>query len=327
MKIKFKRRRSRPVWLDAQQPLQQWYATSLGQSIAERLEVELNDRLRSVFGYQGLQVGNLVPGLQLLSGAGLQRQFVIDAPQNEKPDTDQHTATPTTQNNSQRKKENARVRNSSGGHDSRESDDVTRTESHDVVCSHLHADVLSLPIASGTMKAVAFFHTLDFCDHPHQALREANRVLTDDGELIIVGFNPYSAFGARHALTAWRRREPWNGCFYARHRVSDWLSVLDYRVLGSNALFMRPPINSERVIRRLSSMEKSHRWMGGLGGVYIMHARKQTLPMTTVRARTMRVRKPLAAGSLARAVDPAAARTTATVARIGSRMSAPKGLS
>ena len=98
----------------------------------------------------------------------------------------------------------------------------------DVHAADIHADVTALPIAGGSMKAVLFFHTLDFCSDPHRALREADRVLTDDGQLIIVGFNPWSAFGARHALSAWRRREPWNGRFYSRGRVGEWLSVLDY---------------------------------------------------------------------------------------------------
>ena len=124
--------RQSPVWLDAQAPLAQWYASGLGQSIAKRLEVEVSSRLGDVFGYQGLQVGNLVPGLHLLAGAGLQRHLMLDAPGNE---------------------------------------------------ADIHSDVLSLPIASDTMKAVAFFHTLDFCDNPHQALREADRVLTEDEKI------------------------------------------------------------------------------------------------------------------------------------------------
>ena len=268
--INFARRQLRtgPKWLDAQMPLAQWYSTSLGQSIAQRLESELSHRLGDVFGYQGLQVGNLVPGMHLLAGAGLQRHLILDAP---------------------------------GGQ------------------ADIHSDVLSLPVASGTMKAVAFFHTLDFCNYPHQALREANRVLTDDGQLIIVGFNPYSAFGARHALTAWRRREPWNGRFYARHRVSDWLSVLDYRVLDSTAVFMRPPISSERLLRRLSRMEALQRWLSALGGVYIMRARKQTIPMTMMRHRVGRARAPLAASSFARTGEKAGSKPRATVARIDSR--------
>lgn len=265
LNIKRRKVRCGPNWLQAQAPLSQWYASPLGQSIAQCLETELASSLGDVFGYQGLQVGNLVPGMKLLSGAGLQRQLVLDAPG---------------------------------------------------AIADIHADVLSLPVATGTMKAVVFFHTLDFCDHPHQALREADRVLTDDGQLIVIGFNPYSAFGARHALTAWRRREPWSGRFYPRHRISDWLSVLDYRVLDSTAMFMRPPINSERVLRRLTKMENLPQVFSGVGAVYIMRARKQTIPMTMIRHRSRSMRKPLAAGSLARTGGKTASPPRATVARI-----------
>lgn len=265
LNIKRKEVRRGPDWLQAQEPLAQWYATALGQSIAECLQAELASSLGDVFGYQGLQIGNLVQGMHLLSGAGLQRHLILDAP--------------------------------SGKAD-------------------IHGDVLSLPVATGTMKAVAFFHTLDFCDNPHQALREADRVLTDDGQLIIVGFNPYSAFGARHALTAWRRREPWSGRFYPRHRVSDWLSVLDYRVLDSAAMFMRPPVNSERVLRRLKKMERVPQMFSGVGAVYVMRARKQTLPMTMVRQWSRASRKARPASSLARSGDKTATRPRATVARI-----------
>ena len=237
-----------PVWLDAQQPLAQWYATGLGQSILEDLEGQLRIRLGDVFGYQGLQIGNPDPSRDLLAHAGLHRRIVVDAPG---------------------------------------------------LPADINADILSLPIASETMKSVLFFHTLDFCHQPHQALREADRVLMKDGQLIVVGFNPLSAFGARHFLTGWRQNEPWNGHFYSRMRVTDWLSVLDYRVLHSESLFIRPPINSERLLWRLRKLEKLQPWLRAVGGLYVLQARKQTIPMTVAR-RTWRRSAGIAVGSFAR---------------------------
>lgn len=167
----------------------------------------------------------------------------------------------------------------------------------------INADALQLPIASDTMKLVVLWHTLDFCDNPHQALREADRILMDDGQLVIIGFNPVSAFGVRHLLTGWRRKSPWHGRFYSRWRLKDWLSVLDYRVLSSEASFIRPPINSERVLRRLKGMERLQPWMGGLGGVYIVRARKQTIPMTLARRQWRRQRKGMTVGTITNAAD------------------------
>jgi len=265
-----KKSRRIPIWLESQAPLRQWYASGLGQSIAERLQSALNSRLGDVFGYQGLQIGNLIDTSDLLEGAGLQRRLILDAPGNR---------------------------------------------------ADIHADVLSLPIATGSMKAVLFFHTLDFCEAPHQALREADRVLTDDGQLIIVGFNPFSAFGVRHMLTAWRHREPWNGHFYSRRRVGEWLSVLDYRVLDSAALFIRPPINSAPVLRRLNRLERLQPWMGGIGGLYILRARKQTIPMTMSRAQWLKKGRGLAVGGYARSGDSVPQQQGASVARIDSHRS------
>jgi len=266
MKERNMKRRS-PDWLDAQLPLAQWYATALGQSILSQLEVALSSRLQDVFGYQGLQVGNLVDGKDLLAGSGLHRRLVLDSPGK---------------------------------------------------LADIHSDVQSLPIASNTMKAVLFFHTLDFCASPHQALREADRVLTEDGQIIIIGFNPISAFGARHLLGGWRKKVPWNGRFYARSRVADWLSVLDYQVLDSAAMFVRPPINSERLLRRLQGLEYLQPWIGGIGGLYVLQARKQSIPMTLARRQWRRQKSPsLAVGSFARAAGEAVSREQSNVIPMG----------
>lgn len=260
--------RRTPNWLDAQQPLAEWYATALGASIVDQLDAALATRLGDVFGYQGLQVGNLAADRNLLASAGLHRRLMLDAPGNP---------------------------------------------------ADIHADVDALPIASGSMKAVLFFHTLDFCAHPHQALREADRVLTDDGQLVIIGFNPFSAFGARHLISAWRRREPWNGRFYSRGRVADWLSVLDYRVLDSRALFLRPPINSPRLLRRLGGLDRLERWFSGVGGLYVLRARKQSLPMTLVRRQWRLQKSGIAAAGLTRSGSGKISALPSNVARVDFR--------
>ncbi len=250
--------RRKPIWIDSQRPLTQWYSSALGQSILDRLEVQLEGSLSEVFGYQGLQIGNMAPDRDLFKSSGLHRRIILDAPGSQ---------------------------------------------------ADIHADVLQLPVASDTMKLVMFFNTLDFCDQPHQALREADRVLADDGQLLIIGFNPLSAFGARHALTGWRGKAPWNGRFYSRIRVTDWLSVLNYRVQSSDALFIRPPINSKRLLRRTRHLERVEPWLGGLGGLYVLLARKQTLPLTPSKRQWRRQQRPnVSVSSFARAQETAALR-------------------
>ena len=260
-----------------------------------QLERALGESLGDVFGYQGLQIGDLAGGRHLLAGAGLHRRLMLDAPRAaEAADVPARrrrapavpAPAPGASGAGAANGEGTGGAGIAGGTAPRAAADI-------------HADVLSLPIATGSMKAVLFFHTLDFCEHPHRALREADRVLTDDGQLIIVGFNPFSAFGARHFASGWRRREPWNGRFWSRGRVAEWLSVLDYRVLDSRAMFIRPPINSERLLRRLGALERLEPWLGAIGGLYVMRARKQTVPMTLARRQWRRQRAAVGAAGLA----------------------------
>lgn len=161
------------------------------------------------------------------------------------------------------------------------------------------ADVLNLPIASDVMKLVILPHTLDFCHQPHQALREADRVLTDDGQIVLVGFNPFSLFGVGHATLGWRGHTPWNGQFYSRRRVTEWLSVLDYQIQDSTCLYVRPPLNSMALQNKLARVENLQPWIGAIGGVYVLHARKQTAPMTLARRQKRRQRAAIGVAGLA----------------------------
>jgi len=172
----------------------------------------------------------------------------------------------------------------------------------------LTADVLSLPIDSDVMKLVIMPHTLDFCSDPYQALREADRVLTNDGHLIIVGFSRWSLFGARRLVPARRRQVPWNGRFFSRYRVSDWLSVLNYRVDEHHTFFLRPPLRSKKLLRRLMLIEKGQRWLSPLGAMYVLHARKQTMPLTPAKRLWLPQRGRIKTGALASVREAAVSR-------------------
>jgi len=164
----------------------------------------------------------------------------------------------------------------------------------------IQADVLNLPIASDVMKLVVLPHTLDFCHQPHQALREMDRVLADDGQVVIIGFNPFSQLGIGHTMLGWRSLPPWSGQFFSRRRVTEWLSVLNFRLLDSQCVYVRPPINSQRVQNRLRPLEKFRPWLGAVGGVYVLHARKQTFPMTLARRQWRPKRNGITVGSFAK---------------------------
>ena len=250
--------RKLPTWVECQPQLLEWYATELGQSILADVMGRLDHILPTVFGYQGLQLGALDTSQSILDKSGIHRPVLMASPACTSPLLEE---SPSEQ-------------------DEADENPSTRLRFQ----PQLSADVLSLPIASDVMKLVIMPHTLDFCADPYQALREADRVLTNDGHLIIIGFSRWSLFGFRRSVLRWQRQVPWNGNFYTRNRVSDWLSVLSYSVEQKQSFFLRPPVRNAKLLRRLQLLEKNQRWLGFFGGIYLLHAKKQTIPLNPAKS-------------------------------------------
>ena len=59
----------------------------------------------------------------------------------------------------------------------------------------LTCDFTELPFASHSLDLVVLPHVLEFSTDPHQVLREVERVLIPEGQVIICGFNPTSLWG------------------------------------------------------------------------------------------------------------------------------------
>src|ERR1043165_1122691 len=61
-------------------------------------------------------------------------------------------------------------------------------------------DPLQLPLASQSVDLIALPHVLEFHHNPHEVLREAERVLMPEGQIVISGFNTLSLWRARPAF-------------------------------------------------------------------------------------------------------------------------------
>src|SRR5882672_10676538 len=74
------------------------------------------------------------------------------------------------------------------------------------------ADPLQLPIASQSVDLIALPHVLESHEDPHEVLREAERVLMPEGQIVISGFNTTSLWRLRQIFTSRHRRAevPWD---------------------------------------------------------------------------------------------------------------------
>lgn len=108
-----------------------------------------------------------------------------------------------------------------------------------------------LGIASDSIDVVLLPHTLETHNDPHGVLREVDRVLRSDGQIIILGFNPVSFWGLRHLLSR-QKFPPDVRRLMPEHRLRDWLRLLNYSVDNSAFQHFRPPLLHRR--RRESTL-------------------------------------------------------------------------
>jgi SAM-dependent methyltransferase len=147
----------------------------------------------------------------------------------------------------------------------------------------LHCLPEHLPLASQSLDLVALPHVLEFSSHPHQALREAERVLRPEGRLLISGFNPLSLWGLYRVIKRGETPWPWNGRFIHLKRLKDWLALLGFEVIGGRMACYAPPINRAAWLDRFDFLEKAgDRWWALGGGVYLIHAVKRVHGMRLI---------------------------------------------
>lgn len=143
-------------------------------------------------------------------------------------------------------------------------------------------DLDRLPVASDTIDAVILPHTLEFSDRPHAILREVHRVLRSDGHVIVLGFKAGGLWGLRR-LVPGAGLPPGVENFISDRRLSDWLQLLDMRILQSERYFFRWPLSGNRGAASPDWERRGRRWWPELAACYILKAQKRVVALTPVR--------------------------------------------
>jgi len=146
-------------------------------------------------------------------------------------------------------------------------------------------DFAELPFASQSLDLVVLPHVLEFAAEPHQVLREVERVLIAEGQVIICGFNPASLWGLRQGVGKLTRSHylPVAGEFISMPRMKDWLKLLNLGVSRSHFGCYAPPCRTAHWIERCAFLEPAgQRWWPYLGAVYMVHAIKRVKGMTMI---------------------------------------------
>lgn len=136
----------------------------------------------------------------------------------------------------------------------------------------VQASPLALPFFDKSVDACLLANTLSWCSDPHRLLREADRVLVDDGWMIITSFNPLSLIGVAKCLPFIRKHPPFNSRMFTSVRLLDWLALLNLEVVHRRNIQVLP------WHRQGGKTLSTH--LPALGTMQIVIARKRTLPLT-----------------------------------------------
>jgi SAM-dependent methyltransferase len=147
----------------------------------------------------------------------------------------------------------------------------------------LAADPLQLPLASQSVDLVVLPHVLEGHPNPHDVLREVERVLMPEGQVVISGFNTASLWRVRQLFAPRHNGAPWDAKFIGLLRLREWLRVLGFELNGGKFGCYAPPFRNEVWLKRFAFMDKAGaRWWPVTGGVYVVRAVKRVHGMRIV---------------------------------------------
>jgi SAM-dependent methyltransferase len=147
------------------------------------------------------------------------------------------------------------------------------------------ANPAGLPIQSGSIDAVILPHSLEVEPDPGAILREADRVLLGEGQLIILGFRPWSLWGLRAAANR-ASYPPGFSRLLSERRLRDWLALLGYEVsLARHYLYVAPREPSGDPAQLAQGMVRRGLFNPLPAGGYLLKARKRVYAPTPLRLR------------------------------------------
>jgi SAM-dependent methyltransferase len=154
----------------------------------------------------------------------------------------------------------------------------------------------ALPVIGDCVDAALLPHTLEFAPDPYAVLREVDRVLVGEGQLLVLGFRPWSLWGMR---ARWSRSgfPPGMRRVLSERLLREWLVLLGFEVVAMQRYLYLSPWS-----RGLSTGEGTGRMLrAGLtyplpAGAYLLKARKRVYTLTPVRPRLRE--KPAVIGGL-----------------------------
>jgi SAM-dependent methyltransferase len=141
-----------------------------------------------------------------------------------------------------------------------------------------------LAVASDSVDAVLLPHTLEFESDPYAVLREVDRILTGEGRLMILGFNPTGPWAVRHRFSS-EGFPPGLARLVSERRLREWLALLGFEVAPAQRYLRCMPWASHAPANGAGLDGADDSGWSLLASAYLLKARKRVYTLTPVRPR------------------------------------------
>ena len=158
-------------------------------------------------------------------------------------------------------------------------------------CPVVCAQPENLPFEPESLDMLLMHHTLDICENPYQAVREAAIALKSGGLLIVLGFNPLSLWGARSMIQNRKNSVGvWNSRFIRSGRVEDWMHVLDFELERHEKHVFIPPYKRPNWLKKMKiGQQLQQSVLPFSGGVYLLVGYKRVFGKITPNDKRQRL--------------------------------------
>jgi SAM-dependent methyltransferase len=143
-----------------------------------------------------------------------------------------------------------------------------------------------MPIKTETIDMIILPHLLEFEHNQHHVLREVERILTPEGKLLILSFNPWRLHTHWQYFKSRENHDPWRGVFIRQAKIIDWLKLLNFEiesVMGFNFDISKPQSKNINGSRKRNSI------FSAAYAVKAIKRRYHMIPLTPARTRKFRL--------------------------------------
>jgi hypothetical protein len=141
----------------------------------------------------------------------------------------------------------------------------------------VRAKAYHLPFQSDSIDMIILPHILEFDVYRFQTMREVERILKPEGIVVILNFNPLSLWVRYQFFWDKRLADSWRGHFISRHRVVDWLKLLNFEITTVSQF------NLDSIKTTHFKMAKGFSFSSTAYGVKAIKRRYNLIPLSPVK--------------------------------------------